>query len=673
MSYAPTYGDSRDHLYSKENDFVVLVVEATLALYYQLRNATSRPTIAISLCSYYHAVTGKSCAGSALRFLDSLVDDLAPDLPWFQSGTSWVDVLDGLYSNTKRIVKSALGDKLAKVFNHVVAISLYDKAGIPLDPILFGNIEKKHIRPTVWNVAGFVDAIVGLVLFLCKAGRQALATGSVECFFIDDMVLTEWLDKAARLRKDAEFLGNPSAVGMALPQYLHDLKEAIELGKKLLPHFKTGREHTTLMNVLLELETVQKRQQVTMMAASFRRAPVGVFLYGTAGVAKSFIATGLLNHYCSVRGISKEAATMWTRTENDPFYSGYKSHFAGVLYDDAAKYRANVVQGVDESIGDIISAINNIQFVTPQADLPDKGKIPFRAEWVGVTSNMDDLNANLYFNSSAAFLRRFAVRIQPVVKEHFRVPGEDKIDTSKIPPGVQYPNMWDFHVCVPRVNGMNGEFVPHKTFEDYADLLEYMTGVYQKHIAQQDKLMATVGMIGPEPLCECSLPTSLCRCNAQGGGEILFGDFEVAPQSGEVCTKKHRVRVASLAGHKHMLYARYTDKIVRAFLNDFYDDPHITKWFDPAFCDAEITPDDNEIVVRITTAVEDELREFLSLDARDRLNHLSDGAFRRVDDGPDLTYLTFEPTFGPRGHFLETQMAKIREIVLGFCGTLSPK
>jgi hypothetical protein len=673
LKNSPAHANIRQNLYTEDADFVVLIVEATLALYFQLRNASNKSTIAISMCSFYHSITGRSCTGSALRLIDTLVDELSSDLPWFQSGLGWIDILDGLYTNTKRVVKSALGDKIARVFNHVVAIALYAKAGIKFDPVFFGDIEKKHIRPTIWNVVSFIDAIVGLVLFLCKAGRQAISTGSLECFFIDDSVLTDWVDKASALRKDFEFLGNPSAVGMALPQYIHDLQEAIATGKKLLPHFKTGREHTVLMNMILELEVLHKRQQVTMMAASFRRAPVGVFLYGTAGVAKSFIATGLFNHYCSVRGISKEASTMWTRTENDDFYSGYKSHFAGVLYDDAAKYRANVVQGVDPSIGDIISAINNIQFVTPQADLPDKGKIPFRSEWVGVTSNVDDLAANLYFNSSAAFLRRFSVRIQPIVKDEFRVRGEDKIDTSKIPPGVQYPNLWDFHVCLPRVNGMTGEFVPFKTFTDYAGLLEYMTEVYKKHITQQDALMTTVGMIGPEPLCDCNLPVSICRCEATEGGPILFGMPDVEAQSDCVCTKKHWVRVGALNGQKHRLYKQHTDRVVRAFLDQVYSDPLLGKWFSPTFCDHEVAEDDAVIVKRMTQHVEACIQEFLALDPRDRMNALTDGAFARVDEGPDLTYLTFEPRFGPRGHFLESQLQRLRDNVAQFCGTLSCK
>lgn len=446
-------------LHGPSTDGYIMYAEACFALYWQLRDATSTRGVATALTTFYHTMSGCSVTGSAARLIHSFAHELHVEFTWHQAGSSWIDIMDQLYNNTKKVVKSALGDKIVRVINHVVAHAVYKRLDVPVDIKLFGEVEKKVMRPTVWDVASFADAVVNLILFICKSGRQALATGDINCFFVDDSVVSDWYLNACRLRKDYEFTNNPSCVGMALPQYIEDVKSAIAMGRSLLPIFRKGRESNILTNTLLELELVLKRVTVTLNASAFRRAPIGVFLYGDAGVAKSHIALGLFNHYCSVRGIAKESATMWTRTENDDYYSGYKSHFAGVLYDDAAKYRANVVQGVDSSIGDVISAINNIQFVTPQADLPDKGKIPFRSEWVGVTSNMAELNANLYFNSSAAFLRRFAVRIQPIVKEEFRIPGQDRIDPAKIPKGEQYCDLWRFKVCVPRVSGMTGEFV----------------------------------------------------------------------------------------------------------------------------------------------------------------------------------------------------------------------
>lgn len=682
MRQDPNFSGHFKFLHNKNLDYATLVVEACMALYWQFRSATNTASIMASICSFYHAVSGCSVTGSALRFVHTLVVELKSYVPWHQSGTGWIDVLDDLYKNTKRVVKSALGEKIVKVFNHVVALAMYKKAGIELDPVFFGELEKKRIRPTVWDVASFADAITGLVLFLCKAGRQAIATGNIDCFFVDETVLSDWLERASRLRKDYEFTGNPAAVGMALPKYIADVKSCIETGKQLQKHFRKGREATLLLNIILELETVLKRLDLSLMACSFRRAPVGVFLYGGAGVAKSHIALGLFNHYCAIRGIDKECATMWTRTENDDYYSGYKSHYAGVLYDDAAKYAVAKMQSIDPSIGDIISAINNIQFVTPQAELTDKGKIPFRSEWVGVTSNVDDLNAGYYFNCTAAFLRRFAVRITPIVKDEYCLPGEKRIDPSKIPAGEQYPDLWEFQVDVPIVEEKSGRFKPLHYFKHYSDLLEFMTGVYERHIEKETRLMESVQKIGPERVCDCRLPVSLCKCVrledgslslANEDGSMLFGTFNTVAQSGAELML-HWERVNELQRHKHVCYiAHGSDRVVKAFLNQLYADPLIARWFDPGFMDDELGKSDAEIVSFLIEHIDKCVEEFLSHEARDRLNFLSDGAFSSVDDSPDMNYLSFEPKFDRKGFFLHGQMATLRKQILQFTHTLSDK
>ena len=248
------------------------------------------------------------------------------------------------------------------------------------------------------------------------------------------------------------------------------------------------------------------------------------------------------------------------------------------------------------------------------------------------------------------------MRITPIVKPQYRVAGEDKIDTSFIPEGEQYPELWDFEVHVSKVEGMKGEFVLHKVYNSYADLLEYMTGVYEKHIKQQDRLMESVSKIGPEKLCACRLPLSLCRCQA-GEGDVLFGDASAAMQCDPGCTKKHWVRIGALQGQKHRLYAENTDKVIRAFIKQLYDDDEVVPWFNPRHCDER----DEEVVIReLTTYFEKAVNEFKALDARDRLNTLSDGKFILTEDtGLDTEYLTFTPTITEPGFYLKEQMHMI--------------
>lgn len=646
---------------------LLLLVESVVVLLTNLRLAATKQQILAAVCGFYHSVTGHSVIGTSLRVLDAIVTDLRDYGIIAQSGFSWIDVCDQLHTNVKRVIKCKLGRKIIGLINHVVAMCLFKKMGIEFDHEFFGKIEKKHITPTIWNVVSFIDGVIGLIIYICKTGRQCILMRSIEPFFIDGQVACEWFEKASRLRKDAEFLGNPTAVNMELPLYLAEIKDCIKVGKQLCSAFKGKREHTMVFNILLELEMIEKRHQVSLLAASLRRAPVCLLIAGTAGVAKSFIAKGLFNHYCSIRKITGSSAHMWTKADTDKFYSGYQSHYAGVLLDDAAKYRPDVVQGVDPTIGDFISIANNVQFVTPQAEAQDKGKIPFLSEWVGVTTNIETLNANLVFNCAAAFYRRFAMRITPFVKPEFQIPGEGRIDTSMIPDGEQYPDLWTFHVEVPRIKGDAGGFemimdgAEPKKFS-YSDLLEYCTDVYEKHIAQQDRFMKNAATVPPEELCACRLPKSLCACVEEETSAL--GLFNPESQAGHVAQdfEVQNIRLYENTLKATMMF--YSDKIERMMVKQLFSQNRgkLDFWQEPEAFVKALTPM-NELV-RTT------MKGFSRMTPVEKLNMVGNTDIFNKDFYDD-EYLDFEPELGPPGYFIRTHLKLVRDTILNFAPHLS--
>jgi len=567
-----------------------------------------------------------------------------------------------------------------------MAHAFYAKAGIVIDHAIFSKLEKKKIVPTVWTVATFADAVVGLILFLAKAGRQALLTKSVDSFFVDEKVVTDWIETASRLRKDAEFLGNPAAVSIDLPTFVNDVRNTIVDGNRLLRIFSKGPERAILHSVLLELESCERRFTSVMVASSFRRCPIGVFIYGGSGVAKSFIAQGLFHHFCSVRGIDKSKATLWTRTEGDKFYSGYKSHFAGALFDDAAQHNPSVVNGVDPSIGEIISAVNNIPFITPQAELCDKGKIPFLSEWVGVTSNVHDLNADVYYKSSNAFLRRLPYRIEPVVKLEFCLKGTRKIDPSKIPPDEQYPDLWIFEVSRVQEEGLRGKYVRHKTFDSYTDLLAFMTDIYTEHIKNQDKLMATVGSMGPEPLCVCGRPSSACNCDSGSivlcrCGEptlscqcMLFGPAAVtqarSPNWGHKIDKgslkkdDHACRLFRIASlEREIVHSRFYSGAEKLFCNQLFEEG--------LFADLKKADVKDYNCENYTAALlhhfAQAMDEFQAMPTWKKISVITDIDYKA--EGDNLDFLSFKPTKGQKCFFMEGQISKLEVYILGLIGS----
>nr|ULF99923.1 MAG: hypothetical protein [Marnaviridae sp.] len=502
---------------TKDNDEIFVYVESAMTLLYDLKRSTTVTGVTISMCSFFRSVTQTSATGTLLNIFVKLAEELQEELPFFQSSL-WIDTLDDFHRNIGRVRDSVLGRKLITVLNHVVAHSVYHKLNIRVDAKLFHKMEQ-GFTTTVWDVATFADALSGLLIFLLKAGRQAMLTGSSEPFFVDSARVSDWLLVANRLRKDAEFLGNPDAVDLSVPIYLKKIADTIDDGKRLAKVFDE-QQRILINNVILELELVQKRYISTLCAASFRFRPVGIFLYGDSGVGKSFLVKGLFYHYCSVRGIPKEDATLYPRNPDERFWSGYKSSYTGVVVDDIGKHKSNKVMGIDTSISEIISIGNNTPFVTDQAELADKGKVPMLVEWMGLTSNLVDFGVHDYYNNTYAVLSRAELRIEPIVKSKYRLGNTTKLDPSKVPAGM-YPDCWRFEVCrVVRndADHLHGSYQVRGTgvtYESYSELLQFLSAHYQHHIDNQLRLLRTVDSMGPEELCVCRLPISLCNCGEE--------------------------------------------------------------------------------------------------------------------------------------------------------------
>lgn len=659
-------------LLTSQQDEILVYVESACTMIYDLRRSATTQDVLVSLSTFYRSITGRSVVGTFAIVLTKFVEELSEFVPRWQS-SDWVDVLDDFHKNLHRVRDSALGSKLIEVFNHVVAHTFYHKMGVEVDSRLYSQIEKGYLRPTVWNVASFADAIMSLFVFLAKAGRQALLTGSAECFFIDSGSLSEWLMEANRLRKDSEFLGNPDAVGIEVPSYLAQVQAAIETGNKFAKAFK-DKERMIIQSAVLELELVAKRYTVALCSSSFRRAPYGVFLFGASKIAKSFILKGLFNHYCSVRGVDKRDAILYPRNSGDKYYSGFRSNMLGIVFDDVGQHRPDKVMGIDQSLGDIVAVANNIPFITNQADLKDKGTIPLLCEFMGVTSNLPTLGVEFYYKNTYAVLRRMPFRIQPHVKKEFLADGSDTdIDPSKIPQGEQYPDCWHFTISKPRANddGLTGTYVETDIeIPDFTALLRFLTPHFKAHIEQQDRLMKTVNAMGPEELCpDCEVPKGLCCCENEGEvrgpirQDCLFGELNLPEGQAfsDVIDESMSVRGDEIAEVKKYIVSRQKDaksfefQFVENFVhNDF------NQWMKDYFYGREQqfrTP------ASIIAEFERQWTGFTQASIRGKLYLTLQKHSEKIP--LDDSYLTFQPKMGGRRNFLRSQLDVVYKMIEG--------
>lgn len=670
LTYAGPRSYESQPLLNEQQEEALLYLEAAGTLLYDMKRSSDAKAILVSFSTFFRSITGRSVVGTLMNVFTKLAEELSGQVSFWQasdlSSMHWIDVCDEFHHNLHRVQDSTLGQKLVKVLNHVVAHTFYHKMGVEIDGKIFHEIEKNHIRPNIWNVLTFADAIVGLLLFLAKAGRQAMLTGSADPFFVDSVFVSDWLLRANRLRKDSEFLGNPSAVGLDTPSYLGEIESAIEDGKRLRVAF--GETQKMLINgVIVELEMIQKRHTSSMCAASFRFCPVGINLYGGSGVGKSFIAKGLFNHYASVRGLQKGRAVLYPRNPEDKYYSGFKSSMLGCIYDDVAKHKSSKVLGIDMSLSDLIGAINNIPLITNQAEACDKGKIPFLCEWVGITSNIHDLSVSHYYNNTYAVLRRLPYRIEPVVKDEYVKSGTTQLDPSKVPPGEQYPDCWKFHVCKVRkhdADGLLGSYDENgQWYDSFTDLLFFLTEFYESHIKNQLSLLETVNAMGPEQLCICGLPVSKCVCTDVESVSPIIADQEMifggATQVAQSNDPDMDARFAELL--KVRMSLQLKSKSLTALEKMYYQ-----KWFSetwvPFMADYTNGRETDWTLGTIEMSWDSSIMEFREMSQREKIFYVV-GSDNDLDDD---SYLTFQPVLGGRRHFLRDQLKHVHDYVLKY-------
>jgi hypothetical protein len=529
----------RLHDFGEEYGEAVKFVEDITTLFHYVRNAQTSGDVAIAASSFVRSIFDRSALFLAKDMVEIFVSGIA-DLRMIQSGESWVDRMDDFYLNYSSSCKSLVGQKLAKVFNHIIAHSFYHRAGIKFDEKLFERFEKEEIVPTLSQYHSFVDALMQLIVLLAKQGRQCMLSGSISPMFFDGTSCAKWLTNAKKLKANFEFLNNPEPAGFSIFSFLEDLHTCQLEGKTLEKMMdRKSVEYRLVVGLNIELDTLHKRFLCVQSAQCLRRQPLGIVLYGTPGVGKSSVLECLYHFYCAKRNLPQQPGWKYQFSSEEEFMTNFSTRMHTIVVDDAAQHAASKVQGIDLSLSLLIKLLNNQPFCPPQASLDDKGKTPVLSELVFVTSNVVDLNIPYFFSSPFAVMRRLPIHIEPVVKEMYRKTGGEGIDSAKADLPDTFPDYWDFIVRTP-VQGegtrMGGTYKITDRFHSYRELFEWLGPLIDRHNADQDNFLAQQDRFIGTIICEkCGMPIQLCACDDASTEETQVRIFRQEESKSDPC------------------------------------------------------------------------------------------------------------------------------------------
>lgn len=311
--------------------------------------------------------------------------------------------------------------------------------------------------------------------------------------------------------------------------YDRRVNECIDTTLSMLNFCKDG-QRAGLSQRLAVLRDIQM-SRVLSKKEHIRVNPYGLLLAGDSCVGKSAIINALLRFLLKVNGKDSSPRAIITLNQQDKFQSEFMTHHKGVILDDICN--TNEAKQEGSPVESVIMFLNQVPMAALNPNAEMKGKVMIEPDIVAGTTNVKDLQSNVYSNEPLSINRRFHSTITQRVKPEYCKEGTSMLDTDKIRhmAGMQFPTFALFDVEEPRypVRGSSDakktktgrtqcvEFIPI-VFEgkeliniEIEELLHYLAYDSKKHFAKQEAFVAGQRSLVDMPLCECNMPVSLCK------------------------------------------------------------------------------------------------------------------------------------------------------------------
>jgi hypothetical protein len=451
-----------------------------------------------------------------------------------QSADEHFRKLRSLLDNYTALKKSPIITKLYRCLMYALSLSLFDKVGINFEKLRYSKLEEEAIKSKYHLGCDMIHTLLDTTLFVCERGYQCMKTGSLDPIYHSGGKYEEWFHEARQIMLLRKTYGTPGFEG-DYHTFLKRVLDSIEKGDAMYK-FATrhdGSEKNLIDKVLSELKLVKAFLVTQREACKSRSSPFSILVHGTSSVGKSMFVDMLFNVYADLFGLPKGAENVYTRNPANKYWDLFKSCMWGCKMDDIAFLRP-VSGPPDPSLLEVISVINNVVSVPPQADLSDKGQTPILFKFVVGSTNTEHINAHNSFSCPLAIQRRFpfVVTIEP--RAEYRS-SDGFLDSHNLPAsdGKRFPDFWDIKVkkvvmCPGNENQAELRLV--STFDNVSEFLQWFGKKAKQHEETQAKAKACNVAMDNITICKtCFAPSYDCSCNVVQAGDFYddyFSDFD---------------------------------------------------------------------------------------------------------------------------------------------------
>lgn len=449
------------------------------------------------------------------------------------------DFIDG----KEMIENSVFMKKTQSLFARLVAMGLFPQWEVDLQehfPEISKFVSELERRPLKGGV-DFIFSLCDYVVFVGTKGMEACHSGVWNTFFGEKSGIIAWIERVEKLRIQSNFFSDPQV--LVLAGYVTDTiditvinsecSSLLEQGQVYLQNKRNlhKREFESIMRCMNDLGNIRVMLTSTKFTMRSRPMPFGLILHGRSSVMKTYLTRLFYQLFAraanSIEWENKPKMNLvaddehfYSRNPNDEYWSKFKSNMWCINFDDVGGIKPAIAQGVPTDIASFLRVQNNTPYVTEQAAVEDKGKIPVQNLLTIGSTNVFHLDVPMYMNDSFANLRRFHMYVDVEIKSEYSDATGQCVDTSKIPTDSNLLNLWNFTVrkAVPnykneltqRVN-VPAKFEVVAEFDDINDMMAFYCQSVISHLKQQERALSSSDKLAELNICDTCF-RNLCTC-----------------------------------------------------------------------------------------------------------------------------------------------------------------
>lgn len=393
------------------------------------------------------------------------------ELPVTQSGKEEDDIHIGFKSFFKdarsvvkdwnKVCESEFGSKFSVFLSMVFTSSIGEKYNLATDWAGYDHLQLQALQKqkNKKHRAIWLMDVIDSTLYLCERFADCIHYKNFKPIFTDDASVIAYQDRFAEVSMRAENLDSiPKRDSKkTFREFLTDVQEIQDLANRYRDTFpKKHPLYGIFVKNIQALKLIKIKVMDKMFVTSERDPPIGIVVNAPPSAGKSELTEKILKLIYDIEQTliidGKPVGNKEYRKDlkhvhcySDEYESGFNVNHEIMIIDDAGQFNKDITLAQKGgAMIHIIDWINGVPYITAQAELANKGQIPFLCKYVIITTNFEEAGLPDIFKQGGGAWRRLLF-VDVDVIDKFCFPG-----TKMLQGDLDNPNNPHLHTFSPR-------------------------------------------------------------------------------------------------------------------------------------------------------------------------------------------------------------------------------